>query len=224
MENITETIVKTVDTGIKEDIKVYLSRHGLVVTLLYLVEYVWDEETIERARATVETRDKTSDLYELLFEEFKIKEHFRITDSHKTWVEKAYCRLKDFVPNMTEEDVKKHDLSKYNFIQSIGYTAKWIHNVDWNNIAWQKGLQDHYQKEAHHPEFHKGKRMTLKDLEESLIDMVACRWERQLGGREDVTNSEIVDFDTNFLLRYVTEDKEEIEVIIKKIQDADKVL
>jgi len=33
--------------------------------------------------------------------------------------------------------------------------------------------------------------MDIEYLEESLIDMLACEWERKLNGREDVTRLEI---------------------------------
>ncbi len=40
------------------------------------------------------------------------------------------------------------------------------------------------------------------DLEESLIDMAACRWERQLKGREDVSLADLVDFEERYMNRY----------------------
>ena len=39
------------------------------------------------------------------------------------------------------------------------------------------------------------------DLEESIVDMIASRWERQFGGREDASAEQLADMEEKYLLR-----------------------
>ncbi|OWF39249.1 hypothetical protein KP79_PYT20744 [Mizuhopecten yessoensis] len=211
-------ILDTVTESQAEGVRAYFEENGFVQTILHLVNTVWDKETLEKSKIAIETRDKDSPLFELLFIEFNIQKHFEITDSHKFWVEKSFQRLRKFVPNMTENDAKVHDLSKYDFVQAVGYTAKWVHNLEWGNPIWQAALNDHYKRESHHPQFFNNERMTRKDLEESLVDMVACRWERDLKGDEEAKSFDLVNFDAKFLQRYVKEDFDDVSALIKNIQ------
>lgn len=56
------------------------------------------------------------------------------------------------------------------------------------------------------------------DLEESVIDMLACRWERKLAGAEDITKRDLVkNFEEFFLLRYTDNDRIKVRAIIEKI-------
>ena len=59
------------------------------------------------------------------------------------------------------------------------------------------------------------------DLEESVIDMLACRWERKLSGSGNVTKANLVEnFEEYFLLRYTESDRIKVRNIIKKIGSA----
>ena len=59
------------------------------------------------------------------------------------------------------------------------------------------------------------------DLEESVIDMLACRWERKLSGSGNVTKANLVEnFEEYFLLRYTGSDRIKVRNIIKKIGSA----
>ncbi|XP_033761016.1 uncharacterized protein LOC117342850 [Pecten maximus] len=219
-----EYISPTIQECKKDKIAAFLGENGFIKTIWYLVDKVWDEKTVSEADRVLKTRDENHPLYQLLFKEYNAEEHFRQVDSHKEWIIKAYERLKDYVPNMTMEDARQHDQSKYDFVQVVGYTAKWVHNVDWNNETWQASLNDHYRRERHHPEFYpKGQRMPRKYLEESLIDMVASRWERQLKGNGKVSNSELVGFDCKYLLRYCEGDIENVQALINKIIQDDYI-
>jgi hypothetical protein len=56
------------------------------------------------------------------------------------------------------------------------------------------------------------------DLEESVIDMLACQWERKLSGSETVTKEKLVEnFDEFYLLRYTESDRIKVRNIIKEI-------
>ncbi|CAG2207936.1 unnamed protein product [Mytilus edulis] len=192
---------------------------GLVETVLHIWENVWTKDEKLQAEKDVKEEKEESKYYALLFIEFNMKEHYSQVNSHRHFVLKAYNRLKDFVPNMLKEDAENHDLSKYDFSQAIGYTARWVHMLD--NDAWKKSLDDHYKREPHHPQYFGSKRMETRYLEESLIDMVGSRWERNLKGDENAKTSDIVDFDPVYLKRYLKEDFDEVLALINKIKESD---
>lgn len=204
----------------KDEITKYYKENDMKETVMHLTDHVWDDETRKRADKAIADREKSSPYYIVLFDLFNVQEHFNQVDSHRKFIGLAYDHLKEFVPNMTEDQVKEHDLSKYGFSQFVGYTARWVHDID--NDCWQNSLQDHYCKEPHHPQYYwKGEQKTTmeqKFLEESLIDMVASRWERQLKGDVNVSNYELVNFDSKYLLRYLDEDRKKVEAIINAIK------
>ena len=57
-------------------------------------------------------------------------------------------------------------------------------------------------------------KMCSSHLEESVLDMVACHWERRQGGREDATARDIADFGGDFLERYTKEDRHIVESLL----------
>ena len=62
------------------------------------------------------------------------------------------------------------------------------------------------------------KNMPIRYLEESIVDMLACRWERQLGGNPNVTNEELCNIEEIFLKRYIHHDKMIVIEILKKMK------
>ena len=56
-------------------------------------------------------------------------------------------------------------------------------------------------------EFGVKKNMPQTFLEESVIDMIASRWERNLKGHDEATVFELTDIDERFLVRYTDVDK-----------------
>ena len=210
-----ETVPKTEQ---EEATKIY-RQEGMVACVLFMWTRIWGPSQRNKAKKAIESKDFDSIYYTILFQKFDIKKHFEIVDSHREWVMKSYERLQKYVPHMTVRDAKNHDLSKYSIEQSIGYTAKLVHGVEGSNNVWVESHMDHYQKETHHPEHFPGKSPMPKDaLDESLVDMVACRWERDLDKDESLTNNKLVDFDPKYLLRYCDEDRGYIEDLIKQIK------
>lgn len=55
-------------------------------------------------------------------------------------------------------------------------------------------------------------------LVESVIDMIACRWERSLYGSDFVSNQNLLKIDKNFLKRYTTNDRIKVRAIIDQLQ------
>merc|ERR1712062_147793 len=60
--------------------------------------------------------------------------------------------------------------------------------------------------------------MPIKYLEESIVDMLACRWERKLGGNPIVTNEELCNIEEIYLKRYTYHDKMMVIAILNKIK------
>lgn len=219
--NKLEIILEATPDNRRDEIKALYNEKGMVETVIYLAEEIWDDDTRKEAEEATKTGDTESKYYKVLFDVYNMKTHFSQVDSHRKFIKLAYERLRDFVPNMTAHLVEIHDLSKYDFCQSLGYTARWVHDVAHQHECWQRGLNDHYNREPHHPQYYKPEeQMERKYLEESLIDMVASRWERQLKGDMDVTNYQLVDFMPVFLERYVKEDFKEIQMLVEKIKNS----
>ena len=64
--------------------------------------------------------------------------------------------------------------------------------------------------------------MPDKDLEESVIDMIACRWERKLSGDQNLLKKHLVEnFEEFFLQRYTENDRIKVSSIIRNISLAD---
>ena len=65
---------------------------------------------------------------------------------------------------------------------------------------------------SHHPEHYvheNGLKMDMgdADLEESVVDMIACHWERSLDGDTNASNRQLADVGVKFLGRYTPGDK-----------------
>ena len=54
-------------------------------------------------------------------------------------------------------------------------------------------------------------------LQESLVDMLACQWERVYQGREDVTARELANMEEKFLQRYVETDRVKVRELLDRI-------
>ena len=83
---------------------------------------------------------------------------------------------------------------------------------------WDAALVHHYHHNPHHPQHIPGHRMALSHLEESVVDMMACNWERKMGGGDGVTAEEMADISDIFLERYLPEDRETVKQIFEKIK------
>ena len=117
-----------------------------------------------------------------------------------------------------------HDQSKLqSFTEIIGYTEKWV----WlkHTPIWEMALDHHYQNNPHHTEYFQDKmgqktsnNMPIRYLEESIVDMLACRWERKLGGNPNVTNEELCNIEEIYLKRYNHHDKMIVIEILNKLR------
>lgn len=191
------------------------------------------------------------DIVLLLWDEFKLSEHFTQVQQHRHWIKQSYLRLAQFMPELPEEVIERHDLSKLALSQSIGYTLKWVHSI--NFPIWRKACDLHLNWEPHHPQMwcnkntveHKrnclekwlgnrdsygvivstldlgSENMARVFLLESLIDMVAVEWERNKGQRQDLTYTQLIYMEDKFLSRYTPSDKTFVKELMEVIRQAD---
>ena len=54
---------------------------------------------------------------------------------------------------------------------------------------------------------------------ESVIDMIACRWERNLKGSESVKINDLLDIEASYLVRYTNNDRDNVKVILNNIRN-----
>ncbi|MPC25236.1 hypothetical protein E2C01_018341 [Portunus trituberculatus] len=194
---------------------------------------------------------KDEDIVKLLWDEFMLSEHFTQVQQHRHWIRQSYQHLAHFMPELPEEVIERHDLSKLAFSQSIGYTLKWVHNI--NLPVWRKACDLHLNNEPHHPQLWcnkntvehkqnclekwlgdresygvvvsaldlKSENMARVFLLESLIDMVAVEWERNKGQKPDMTYTELIYMEEKFLSRYTPSDKTFIMERMSVIREAD---
>ena len=104
------------------------------------------------------------------------------------------------------------------FLELVGYTAKFVWGF--SCPLWEAALAHHYRHNPHHPQHDPERRMSLSHLEESVVDMLACRWERELGGEDEADVEEIADVAEVYLERYLPEDKELVREILKMIRNS----
>lgn len=160
---------------------------------------------------------------------FKVREHFNATLSHKKFVQKTFSRFQKCFESygITKEQINKHDDSKLtSFIEIVGYTDRWILNI--KTDEWNQAWKHHCANNPHHPEYFiidKSGQNVRIDMDylylvESVIDMIACRWERPLYGSDLVSNQNLLNIDKNFLKRYTSNDRMKVRAIIDQLQKA----
>lgn len=187
----------------------------------------------------------------LLWDEFQLSNHFMQVQQHRYWIKQSYLRLARFMPELCDEVIERHDLSKLSLDQSLGYTLKWVHNI--NYPVWRKACDTHLNWEPHHPQMwsikntleHKkncleswlrgrdsygvvvstldlgSENMARVFLLESLIDMVAVEWERNKGKKPDLTYTQLIFMEDRFLSRYTPHDKAFVLQLMETIRMAD---
>lgn len=179
------------------------------------------------------------------FNSWGIKNHFDIVDSHWKWIKGVYNLLNRIgvLDIITEPDFEKrivfHDISKYSFEEAPGYAlmfgcGKGMRDEVKTDPIWENALMAHYKRNQHHPEHYYPKltgllkwdkeneasKMPFYDLYESVIDVLACRSERDLKDQKVVTALEWFDLPKFVLDKYSKKDLEEIDMIFRIFLDA----
>jgi hypothetical protein len=57
-------------------------------------------------------------------------------------------------------------------------------------------------------------------LEESIVDMLACQWERRFDGASDVSASKLATIDDVYMKRYTPKERDVVKKYLKNISDS----
>lgn len=109
-------------------------------------------------------------LLSLLWVDFNIREHFSKVHTHRQWLKHSYSRLARFMPELPEEVIERHDLSKFALSQIIGYTLKWVHGI--NHSIWRKSCDLHLHNEPHHTQMWSNKH--TPDVKQACLKSWLC--------------------------------------------------
>jgi len=176
---------------------------------------LWNQEKRAEAVQQILTPNQDGTYAEILIKLFKINEHIECTRIHKQFIEKTFYRFRNVFKNLQEETILAHDQSKLSFIDIVGYTDRWT----WGRSSslWEEALAHHYGHNPHHPQHVLGQQMTPEDMEESVVDMMACHWERKEGGGDDVPAERIAGFSELYLDRYLPEDRRIAAELLRQV-------
>lgn len=203
-------------------------------------------------RTSSEACPETAAGVELLWFCLGVEKHFQDTASHRHWVMQTFRRLVSDAKIFGELDCRtvarlrsrcdRHDLSKFRLEQAVGYTLRWVHGL--HSDLWVHASNLHLLQEDHHPQ-HYFRRTRIDELRpvceqkghahtddermdelaryESILDMVACRWERRLGGDHGVATSQLANTseEESALGRYCPCDLKYVKDVYKKIESFD---
>lgn len=173
--------------------------------------------------------DDEVDYYLNLLLSYDIIKHFEKVASHRRWIRFAHELLLNAdvydLHDGLKERIENHDLSKYGPSEALGYSIMFAkHNkthddlLDWEKDEWHRSKMHHHMYNKHHPEMTKytGEEMTELDLQESLLDMIACRFERELQHfKVSLSYSYAFVFSRHYFERYNKAQRDYIEEKIK---------
>lgn len=159
---------------------------------------------------------------------YNVMGHFHKVASHRRWVKLAYELLLNTkiasLHDGLKERVEDHDISKYGPYEALGFTIMFGYNniikelPGWEKEEWEKSLSHHYMANKHHPQRSQyiEEEMTELDLQESLLDMMACRFERELQKCNGIISyTALLSFVEHYFNRYNTSQKNYIHDFIK---------
>merc|ERR1711872_1027429 len=128
----------TIQEHLHSEVEHQISEKGLVETIaLTVIPTLWTEE--QKVEALEQVTEGIDGKYKkVLVDIFRVNETIAITDSHISYIKRVFDKYKHLCDNLTEEIVLQHDLSKYSFLELVGYTAKWVWNLDCP--LWQEAL------------------------------------------------------------------------------------
>jgi len=211
-------VLGTIPRKFRREASENLEVNGVIDTISSKIIPRWDDKQRSEAVKEVLGDDGEGIYAKILLNIFKVNEHIECTRSHKSFIEKTFHRFKTVFPHLQEKSILAHDQSKLSFIEIVGYTDRWTWGRD--SPLWEEALAHHYHHNPHHPQYCPGNRMTPEDLEESVVDMMACHWERKEEGGEDVPASRIAGFSDFYLDRYEPEDRELVSQLLKKVRES----
>lgn len=212
------SIMETIPRKFRSDASEYFRDNDIAATLSTKIIPHWNQEQRIEAVNQVLTGSESGIYANILVKLFNINEHIECTRSHKRFIEKTFYRFQSVFKNLQEKTILAHDQSKLSFIEIVGYTDRWTWGR--NSPLWEEALAHHYQHNSHHPQHVLGLQMTPEDLEESVVDMMACHWERKEGGGDDVSAEMIAGFSDFYLDRYLPQDRTIATELLSKIRES----
>ena len=146
-----------------------------------------------------------------------VYQHFKQVLRHRRWINHIFLYI---AHALTYEDreilydrILRHDLSKFSTIESIGYAIKFHRKnaakKEKEKRCWEKALKHHYELNDHHPQHYEDGNMEQHALIESIIDMLACRIERDVTQHDFSVNS-LFDIPEMYLERYSIQDRKKV--------------
>ena len=143
--------------------------------------------------------------------------HIQEVLKHRRWIIRMFFFVSHaLIQEQREklyERILQHDLSKLSSIESIGYTIQFHRKGKEKNEkekkCVEKAFKHHYECNDHHPEYYGANNMDEYALIESIIDMLACRTDRDIS-RDNFTLSAILDIPDIYLERYTVGDKKKV--------------
>ena len=128
IEDSREIVMKYVISVLKEAME-RESEEGKKSTMIIetLIEHFLYKLSIDqKLEAEAELLSETKGMFygSLLIDIFKIDETIDKTRSHRRFIRKSYERFSQFFPNVSDHQIAQHDMSKFEFVELIGYTAR----------------------------------------------------------------------------------------------------
>ena len=213
-----------------------------------LIEKVEEIDISEPGKSSdTEEQRKIKDIYDQLVKR-KVPTHLRTATSHRKWLRMSlqFCQMigVNFSGDM-QELIRKHDLSKYTPEEVLGYAVMFGEGqVNQKQLdppektEWDLSLEHHYIHNPHHPEYFYVKQSDGKRekfdiieavpdkgqlyMEESLIDMLASRGERNLKDDPTISVGKWLDIDERYMVRYAEGDKKFVMELLDKWTKAAK--
>ncbi|XP_052276195.1 uncharacterized protein LOC127875282 isoform X1 [Dreissena polymorpha] len=176
-----------------------------------------------------------ADVYGLLIR-FCVPGHFRTVVSHRRWLDKCYqlcVKIGVKFSDTMKDRILRHDLSKFSPMEALGYAVMFgdgsvgfrkLETLE-EQTEWDLALKHHYAHNCHHPEYFRQDHQcgvsvvqysqeSMEDdsdgslnLDESILDMMAARGERELKHDHVISIQKLLDMPAQYLKRYTDADR-----------------
>ena len=142
------------------------------------------------------------------FDNDDVRKHLDSVNSHKD----AILKLGLQIPGrpVSWERLRRHDDTKFTRAEIRGYVDRWVRGEETD--AWLLARDHHLRNNDHHPQFWEGD-MEEPALKESVVDAMACIWERKLG-MEKVNIARLCDWSEKDLERYTPSDRRKVKELL----------
>ena len=125
MEESKSIVMEYVSSVLKEAMERERNNPTLIIEALieYFLNKLSDKQK-QQAEAEILSEESEKFYGILLIDIFKINQTIAMAKSHRKFIRKSYERFSQFFPHVTDRQITEHDLSKFDFVELIGYTAR----------------------------------------------------------------------------------------------------